>query len=227
MNSSNDEYEIALVENETDAGLCAKLIAEEFALSNPFSVFLKTTPGQLYNTWVWPLMTDVLKQKLSFLVRYRPTNEIVAAIIASDLFLSYEKEKNDTSRPTSIGPGADLFHEMRDQFIHHDFNQELKPNMVLLISAGVTKSEHSGKGVAGQLRTHLCNYARDLKGFEYAYIQAAHPATRHIYIKKMNGKEMTIVHPATWLWKNRGDGTSRPHKDYKGGPIVNILVGLK
>jgi hypothetical protein len=53
-NNSNDEYEINLIENETDARLCTKLIAEEFALSNPLSVFTKTTAQHLYDSWLWP-----------------------------------------------------------------------------------------------------------------------------------------------------------------------------
>jgi hypothetical protein len=225
--TSNDEYEIAIIENETDARLCTKLIAEEFALSNPLSVFNQSTPEQLYDTWLWPLMLDVLDEKLSFLVRHRPTNEIVAAIIASDLFLLCEKHPYDASSPPSNGPMADLFDEMRDRFVHHDLQQKLKLNMVLCISAGVTQSKHSGKGLAAQLRIHVCNYARDTKGFQYAFIQTTNAATRHIYVKKMNGKEMTILDPATWLWKKKGDGLLRPVKDYKGEPIVNILVKLK
>jgi hypothetical protein len=49
-NNSTDEYEINLIENETDARLCTKLIAEEFALSNPLSVFTKTTAQYLYDS---------------------------------------------------------------------------------------------------------------------------------------------------------------------------------
>jgi hypothetical protein len=225
--SSNDEYEIAIIENETDARLCTELIAEEFALSNPLSVFDQSTAEHLYDTWLWPLMIDVLDEKLSFLVRHRPTNEIVAAIIASDLFLLCEKYPYDASSPASNNPMVDLFDDMRDRFVHHDLNQKLKLNMVLCISAGATQSKHSGKGVAAQLRARVCDYARNTKGFEYAFIQTVHPATRHIYVNKMNGKEMTILHPATWLWKKKDDGLSRPIKDYKGEPIVNILLKLK
>jgi hypothetical protein len=43
----------------------------------------------------------------------------------------------------------------------------------------------------------------------------------------MNGKEMTTLNPANWLWRKKGDGLSRPVKDYKGEPIVNILVKLE
>jgi GNAT superfamily N-acetyltransferase len=225
--ASNDEYEIAIIENETDARLCAKLIAEEFALYNPLSVFNHSTAEKLYNSWFWPLMNDVLDETLSFLVRHRPTNEIVAAIIASDLFLFREKHPYDAAGPASNDPMVDLFDEMDDRFVHHDFHEELKPNMVLCISDGATQAKHSGKGVATQLRAHVCDHARDTKGFQYASIQTAHAATRHIYVKKMNGKEMTILDPATWLWKKKGDGLSRPVKDYKGEPIVNILVKLK
>ncbi|CAF2868304.1 unnamed protein product [Rotaria sp. Silwood2] len=224
--ASYDEYEIVLIENETDARLCAKLIAEEFALHNSLAIFNQQTVEYLFDKWLWPLMIDVLDQKLSFFVRHHPTNEVVAATIASDLFLLCEKHPYDASSPASNDPMVDLFQEMRNRFVHHDFDQKLQPNMVLCISAGATKSKHSGKSLAAQLRTHICDHARDTKGFQYAFIQTTNPATRHIYVKKMNGKETSILDPATWLWKKKNDGLSRPAKDYRGEPIVNILVKL-
>jgi hypothetical protein len=223
----NNEYEIIVIDNEIDARLCAKLMAEEFVLQNPLTIFSQPTAEQLFDGWLWPLMTDVLDQKLSFFVRHCPTNEIVAATIANDLFLVCEKHPYDASAPASSAPLADLFQEMCDSFIHGDFGQELKPNMVLCISAGATRAEYSGKGVAGQLRAHVCNHTRDTRGFQYAFIQTAHPATRHIYVSKMGGKEMTTVDPATWLWKKKGDGLSCPLKGYKGEPTINTLVKLK
>ncbi|CAF5126326.1 unnamed protein product, partial [Rotaria sp. Silwood1] len=188
--ASNDEYEIALIENENDAHLCAKLLAEEFALHNPLSIFHQATAEQSFDQWVWPFMIDVFDEKLSFFIRHRPTNEIIAAIIASDLFLYCEKHPYDASSPASHNPIKDLIEEMLHQFVHRDFDQELKPNMVLFIMAGATRSEYVGKGFGAQLRTDICNYARDTKGFQYAFVQTSNPATRHIYIKKMNGKEM-------------------------------------
>lgn len=224
--TSNDEYEIQLIENEIDARLCTQLIAEEFALSNPLSVFNRSTAQELYDTWLWPSMKEALDQKLSFLVRHRPTNEIVAGMIGKDLFLSCEKHPYDASGPASDNPLTDLFDEMCDQFVQHDLGEKLEPNLVLLIGSGATHSQHAGKGIAARLRTHLCNYARDTKGFKYVFVQTAHPATRHIYVKKLNGKEMTILNPASWLWKKKGDGLSRPLEQYKGEPVVNMLVPL-
>ncbi|CAF1048866.1 unnamed protein product [Rotaria sordida] len=224
--ASNNEYEIALIDNETDARLCAKLIAEEFALHNPLSIFNQVTAEHLFDKWLWPLMIDVLDEKLSFLVRYRPTNEIIAATIANDLYLVCEKYPYDPFSPASIDPMVDLFEEIRDRFVHHDFDQKLQANMVLCISAGATRSQHSGKSLGIQLRTRICDHARNTKGFQYAFIKTNNPATRHIYVKKMNGKEMSILDPATWVWKKKGDGLSCPVKDYKGEPIVNVLVKL-
>ena len=223
----NSNYEICLIENETDARICIKLISEEFALHNSLVAFYKITAEEFFNQCLWPLMMDVMNEKLSFFVRHRPTNEIVAAIVASDLFLLCEKHPYDASDPSSTNPVTDLYDEMRDQFLHHDFNQKLKLNMVFRIAAGATKFEHLGKGLAAHLRVHLCNYARDAKGFQYVFIQTSNPATRHIYIDKMNGKELTVIHPGNWIWKKKGDGLSRPLKDYRGEPIVNILVELK
>ena len=144
----------------------------------------------------------------------------------SNVLLSCEKHPNGATTPISGGHVNDLFDDTRDRFVHYDLGEKLEANQVLFIGAGVTHSQHSGKGIAARLRTHLCNYARDTKRFKYVFVQAAHPATRHIYVKKLNGKEMTIVDPAAWLWKKKGDGLSRPLEQYKGEPVVNILVPL-
>jgi hypothetical protein len=148
-------------------------------------------------------------------------------IIAGDLFLSCEKHPYDASSPASASPWTDLFAEMVDQFVHRDLGQKLKPNMVLAISIVATQSKHTGKGIATQFSTRICDYARDTKGFQYVFVQTTNPATRFIFVNKMNGKEMTILDPASWLWKKKDDGSSRPFKDYKGEPIVNILIQLK
>ncbi|CAF1400814.1 unnamed protein product [Rotaria sp. Silwood1] len=224
--ASNDEYEMALIENEIDAHLCAKLIAEEFALHNCLVAFNQSTPEKSFDEWFWPLMINVLDEKLSFLIRHPPTNEIVAVIIACDLFLECKNHPYDVSTPAYHSPLTDLFDEMLDHFVHHDFDQQLKPNMILFISVVVTKFKHSSKSLATQLSTHICDYARNTKGFQYAFVQTSNSATRHIYVKEMNGKEMTIIDPATWLWKKKDDGFSRPCKDYEGEPIVNILIKL-
>jgi hypothetical protein len=223
--AGNDEYEIVLIENETDARICAKLIAEEFVLHNPLTIHDGTTVEELFDEWLWPLMTEVLDEKLSFFARHRPTNEIVAAIIANDLYLYCEKHPYDASDSAPSHPTDNFYTDMRDRFVNHDFGQKLKPNMVLNISVDATRSQHAGKGLITQLSTRICNHARDTKGFQYAFVQTCHPATRHIYVKKMHGIEKTILDPATW--KKKKDSESCPAKDYKGEPIVNILIELK
>jgi hypothetical protein len=191
------------------------------------TVSYQSTAEKLLDTWSWPLVREKLDQKLSFLIRHRSTKEIVAVIIAGDLFLSCEKHPYDASSPASASPWTDLFTEMRDQFVHHDLEQKLKPNMVLEISAVATQSKHTGKSIATQFSTRVCDYAQDTKGFQYAFAQTNNPATRSIFVNKMNGKETTIVDPAIWLWKKKDDGLSRPFNGYKGEPIVNILIQLK
>ncbi|CAF1234337.1 unnamed protein product [Rotaria sp. Silwood1] len=148
------------------------------------------------------------------------------AIIASDLFLYCKKYPYDNSSLASQYPTKDLLTEMLDQFVHHVFNQEWKPNMVLVLVAGATRSKHTGKNLGAQLRRHVCHHARNIKSFQYAFIQTCNPATCHIYIKKMNEKETRIVDPATWIWKKKNNGLSCPFKDYNDEPVVNILVDL-
>jgi hypothetical protein len=99
--------------------------------------------------------------------------------------------------------------------------------MVLHITTGATRAGHAGKGVASRLRAAMCDHARDTKGFQYALVQVSNPATRHIYTKKMGGRELTVIDPRTWVWKKKDDGLSRPYKDYEGGSIPNILLKLE
>ncbi|CAF4312707.1 unnamed protein product, partial [Rotaria sordida] len=120
-------------------------------------------------------MLDVLDEKLSFLIRHQPTNEVVAAIIANDLFSYYEKRRFETFNPISNYPTKYLFTEMLDKFVHVDFDQELKPNTVLFLLSDATRFTHAGNNLAAQLRAHICNHARNTRGFQYAFIQTFHP----------------------------------------------------
>lgn len=219
-------YEVALIENDLEARLCAKLLAEEFAVNNDLSKFNESTSEHIFNSWLWPLASNILDEKLSFLVRHNSTNEIVATLFAGDLFLRCQREPYDALSPASDTPINDLFDELLDQFVQHDFKQKLEPNMVLFIFAVGTQSKHVGKNLAAQLAIHVCEHARGIKGFQYAFVQTTHPATHHIFVKKLHGKELKIMDPATWLWKKKGDGLSCPVKGYNGEPIVNILINL-
>ncbi|CAF3596673.1 unnamed protein product [Rotaria sp. Silwood1] len=139
---SSDEYEITLIDNEIDADSCAKLLAEEYIPHNPLTICSQRTADDYFNQRIWPLMIDVLEQKLSFLIRHRPTNDIFAVITGTDLYLHLQ----------------DLYVEILNQFVHYDFGTELKPNMVLKTLAGATRSDHEGKALATQLRSHVCSY---------------------------------------------------------------------
>ncbi|UJR23951.1 hypothetical protein I4U23_026919 [Adineta vaga] len=135
MANKNDDYEISLIDNETDARLCAELLSKEFATNNPFSIFLRNSAEEIFDTWFWPAITRILNEKLAFLIRDRSTNEIIATIFACDLFLLWQKNPYDDSTPASDDADGDFYHEMANRFIRQDLNQELKPNMVLYITA--------------------------------------------------------------------------------------------
>jgi len=169
-------------------------------------------------------MKDSFDQGLSFLVRHHPSNEIVATITAKDLYLTVKKNPYDASGPSSGSPIVDLSDELIDKFVHQDFDRELKENMVLLIVSGATRFQHSNKGLGMRLRAFVCDYARDKKGYQYAFVRTSNPATSHIYLNKMGGKETRRVDPTTWQWKKK-DG-SYPAKSYEGEPIISILVEL-
>jgi hypothetical protein len=224
---SDSEYIYEIIINDNDACYCAQLIAEEFSAHNPITLFDQITPKHFYHACSWPLMKDMLTEHLSFLARLRSTGEIIAATIAGDLYLQHQKKHvSDTSNYSTRIPVDDLLNEMDHLFISQDFGEELKENMVLHVALGAVRAEHSGKGIASEMRKIMCENAREKKGFEYLLVQTTSPATRHIYLNKMNGKEVTTIDPTTWIWKKESEGFTYPYKDYKGGSIPNILVKL-
>lgn len=224
-----NEYIYEIINNENDAKLCAQLLAEEFCISNPITIFDQIKPTVFYNETSWPTMKDVYEEHLSFLVRVRSTGEIVGAVAAGDLYLQHERKRLSTNQsnilPSKI-PVGDLIDELDESFISKDFGEELKANTVLHIVLCAVRSQYSKFGIASRFRQVISDYARNTRGFQYLLLQATHPATRHIYVNKMNGKEVTIIDPTTWIWKKNSNGLLNPYKDYKGGLIPNILVKL-
>lgn len=221
----NDEYVYELIDNEADARACAHLIAEEFVQHNPIAVFDQVSAEEFFNERSWPIIMEVFDERLSFLARHCYSNEIVGAITAGDLFLYNQNHPyNKFGMPSTI-PHCDLLEEMANQFITNDFKQELVPRLVLHISVGATREQHSRKGVASHLRRILCDYARDIKGFRYAFVQVTNPITKHIYTKKMGAQIVSIIDQTGWAWKKKNDQLY-PYKDYQDGTVLNILLEL-
>ncbi|CAF1591099.1 unnamed protein product [Rotaria magnacalcarata] len=224
---TDSEYVYEIIDNEIDARYCAKLLAEEFSAHNPLTIFDRTTPACFFDECSWPLTELLFPERLSFLVRHRSTMEIIGAVVAGDVYSQHETESVcDTSHSLHSIPLDDLLEEMYNLFVTRDFGQELKPNLVLYIEMCAVRAEYAGKGIANQLRKAVCDYARDQRGFQYAFVQVTNDATRHIFLNKMNGKEVTIIDPTTWVWKQENNEPICPYKDYKGGSIPNILVKL-
>ena len=224
--ADNAEYIYEIIDNASDAQLCAQLLAEAFALDNPMATFHQMSIQQYYDEFMMPILNEVLDERLSFLARCRYSGEIVGVIVACDMYLHCQKHPHEpTSGPQKVAL-SDLMQELKDLFLHRDFGRELKPKLVLHIRVGGTHASHSNKGVATGLRKALCAYARDIRGFQYAFVQVNNEVTRHVYVDKLGGNEMTQFDPSTWLWKKQGDGLSCPYRDYQGGPIPNILVNL-
>lgn len=222
---SNDEYTYEVIDNQDDAKQCARLLSEEFIAHNQMIIFDRLSVERMFEEDSWPTMCDVLDERLSFLARHRTSGEIVATICAGDLYLAQEKHPYDPLSSPSKIPFFDLLEDMDQIFIQQDFGRELKPNMVLQIIMGASRATHSNKGIGTQLRTFMCDYARDIRGFQYALAQTTHQATRHIYVNKMGGKELTIIDPTKWIWKKKGENV-RPYENYTGGPLPNILIEL-
>lgn len=223
----DSEYTYEIIDSDNDARYCTQLIAEEFSAYNPITCYDRITSKQFYDQCSWPIMKEMLPEHLSFLARHRSTGEIVGAVIAGDLYLQHQKKQlSDTSNILHTIPVNDLLDELDHLFISRDFGQELKANLVLHITLCAVRVQHSGKGVANGIQKAISDYARDKRNFQYILVQVTNQATRHIYVNKMGGKEVTTIDPTTWLWKNKGDELSYPYKDYQGGLIPNILIKL-
>ncbi|CAF1404671.1 unnamed protein product [Adineta ricciae] len=223
---ANDEYAYEIIDNEKDARLCAQLIAEEFTSRHPITLFDRLTTRSFFDDHSWPLLTDVFDEKLSFLARERLSGEIIGTIIAGDLYLNREKYPYDISHPPRTLALSDLYDELSDRFVRSEFNQELKPNTILHILIIAVRSDHTGNGVATRLHEVLCEQARNLKGFRYAFVRATNPVVQHIYVNKMNGRQLTSIDPATWRWKKQTDRLVYPYRNYNDEVISNILITL-
>lgn len=219
------DYTYEVIENEIDAKECARLLSEEFINHNQMIIYDRLTAERMFEEDSWPTMNEVFDQRLSCLAREKTTGKIVATICAGDLYLAQEKHPFDPQASPATIPFFDLLDEMDQIFIQQDFGQELKVNMVLQIIMGATRTTCTEKGVGTELRTFLCNHARNSRGFQYALAQTTHPATRHIYVNKMSGKELTIIDPTKWIWKKKGHDI-RPYENYTGGTLPNILIDL-
>ncbi|CAF1085115.1 unnamed protein product [Rotaria sordida] len=225
-NDNSNEYAYEIINNERDARLCAQLTAEEFNGHNPITFFDKLTSDVLFHQRAWPLLADVVDEQLSFLARHRPSGEIVGAAIAGDLFLAHTQRPYDADSPAHFLAIGDLSHEMNHLFISRGFNQELKPNSVLNIVTTAVRGEHSGQGLASRMTRVLCDHAQKTKGFQYAFVQATHPAARHIYLNKMGGRQVSLIDPTIWRWKKKVDRLFYPYRDYSDDSIENILIEL-
>ncbi|CAF1491506.1 unnamed protein product [Adineta ricciae] len=226
MANNSEEYAYEVIDNETDAFICAQLLADEFAKHEPLTSFSQIGSKEFLDQVIWPAMLDSLKHRLSVLARHRLTNEIVATILANDLYFDHKKHPYNPSDPPHSFALIDFASEMDEAFIQRDFGQKLEPYMVLHIFIGTTQKQHSGKGIATRLRAFICDNARKTQGYQYAFVQASNPATYHIYIDKMGGQIVTLFDPKTWVWKKKGDGKSCPFKEFTGGIIPNILIKL-
>jgi hypothetical protein len=134
----NAEYTFEIIDNSSDARLCAQLLAKAFALHNPMANFHQMSTQQYYDAFMMPIANEVLDEQLSFLARYRRSGEIVGAIVAGDMYLHHQKHPYEpTSDPQKVAL-SDLIQELKDQFLRRDLGHELKPQMVLHISVGGT-----------------------------------------------------------------------------------------
>src|SRR5271166_4899363 len=74
----DDEYTYELIDNISDARICAQMIAEEFVLHNPITIFDQVSVEDFFNERSWPIMMDIFDEQLSFLARHRDLLEDMA-----------------------------------------------------------------------------------------------------------------------------------------------------
>jgi hypothetical protein len=213
----NYSYEV-LTTNE-DARTCAQLISNVFTKSNAVTMSYGMTTEEHFEETSLPLVNNVLDEHLSFFARDKTTQEIVGCIITNDFYLSWLS--HDLS--TAIHSLTDLFYELDDMFVNN-LDEELKPNTILQIGLMAIKEGEADKGLATHLSRVACEHARQTRGFRYAHVQPTHPATKHIYLKKFNGKIVSEIDPTTWIWQ-RG-GNTIPYREWITESIPNILFSL-
>jgi hypothetical protein len=213
----NYSYEV-LTTNE-DARTCAQLISNVFTKSNAVTMSYGMTTEEHFEETSLPLVNNVLDEHLSFFARDKTTQEIVGCIITNDFYLSWLS--HDLS--TAIHSLTDLFYELDDMFVNN-LDEELKPNTILQIGLMAIKEGEADKGLATHLSLVACEHARQTRGFRYAHVQPTHPATKHIYLKKFNGKIVSEIDPTTWIWQ-RG-GNTIPYREWITESIPNILFSL-
>jgi hypothetical protein len=225
MSSEQHPYLYQLIENEADAEYCARLLSEAFSNDNPLTRFQKMTAEGCYQLFMREATEQAMKEGLAFLVRHQPTGEIVATISGYDMYTSQQQHAYDPNAPAHEYPIPDLLDEMSADFIQHNLTEPLKPGQVLYVSVGATRLAHSGQGIAKQLRKVLCKHARDVFGFQKAFVIAGNDRTRHIYLRHLGGKELLVVTPNQWCWKKKGDDAF-PFRSFTGNDFSNIVVDL-
>ena len=231
ISMSEEDYSYELIANESDALICAEVIAKEFSLNNPITKYDRIS-SECFNTDVsLPLMKFMFNESLSFLVRHQSSNEIIGGLIAGDLYRYHHHYPYDPfSAPQQIAV-SDLLDEMDKEFIEKDFGKELKQNLVLHLTVGAVSHRYANQGIATKLNQKLCQYARDQKGFQYAFVQVTNPITKHIYLNKMNGQIVTNIDPTKWIWKKKQQQDQNdlviPYENYSFGLIPNILIDLE
>ena len=213
----NYSYEV-LTSNE-DARVCAELTTDSFTKTNTITMSHGVTTQEHFEKISFPLINKALHQHLSLFARDQTTQEIVGCIIVTDFYLDQLYHQPYTGSYT-LGY---LFEELTEMFISN-LHEELKPNTILYISLIATKQSQIGKGLATRLSQLACQHARQKHGFRYALVQVTHSATKHIYLKKFNGKVVSEIDPTTWIWKKGGNII--PYKEWTTEPLPNILFSL-
>ncbi|CAF1017822.1 unnamed protein product [Didymodactylos carnosus] len=219
MIEEDSDYSYELL-RQTHVEECAKLISEAFVDNEPLAFYSKMTKEEFYD-YIHPLIKSLLEEQLSFIVFDKQTNQIVSCLLSGDLYLQHQH----TSYYEDDDPVTDLLAELDERFlVEFQKTNKFKEKTILHVYYGATKQDFCGKGIGIKLRQCVCKYARKMYGFQYVIVETSHPATTHIYTKKLiGGKIFTSIDPSTWLWKKN---QTYPFKDYSSGPIPLIVITL-
>lgn len=195
VSEEKSDYLYEILVTTEDIETCARIAAESFTESNPFARFHEYTADHFYEHVSVPLINELINERLSMLARNRYTRQIVGCVIADDLYLERSRYKPDSGLLAS----EDLLNELDEMFIRSNTSHEdqLKPNLILHITLVATKKCETGKVIMSQLIYQVCQNAQKTGGFKYAYAQITHPASRHIFEKKLGAEIVSHIDPIT------------------------------
>ena len=195
---------------EQDFDECVAMCVNVFTTANRVVTFLREKrEGSMqefdadFRDYSIAAYRHCLESGLSLVARDEATGKIAA-------FLFLEKLNAwNTHKPTMLeaawiyDAGDALYGKALKE--HSRFYYPLIRNMVMHIHTGGTTAAYEGTGIGSVLRGFCEQHAR-AHGFESVTVEPAHPATRHIYEKKLGFTVLASMNLETYVAKGAHAG---------------------